>query len=444
MIGVIGPPDSTELALSVAAEEGLAASVIGRAYANVTEAPVLAAEFDRVCQVILFTGRVPYALGLGVEGLRATLQFVPHSGADLYRTLVQLLREFQGVLPRVSLDTIESAVVREAYEDLGLDPPRHLLPLEAEPGSAAIRSVADIAAFHEERFRQGDVDVCLTCLGAVYRELQSRGIPARRITHTRSVMRDALNQAQLAARLAITESTQPAAVLIQVPGLRARGTDDGGSYETQRRRLRAREEILDLAERIQGRLTDLDDETFAIYTSRGTIEDALSRLTSGHGGPLDLRRLPPETRLGVGLGATVPAAEENARRAMVMGQRHGDLHVAFADGEVIRATADHPPASYRLRETDESSIRLGRQLGLGPLALARLTRALRQVDPSAVTASELARAYGIEARSARRLITTLQRHGIATPLGRQGGARAGRPQTVYRIELERFLPSEQK
>ena len=444
MIGIIGPSDSVELALSVAQGEGLGASVVARTYDAVHEAPAMALELDQICQVILFTGRVPYALGREGDRLQATLQFVPHSGADLYRTLVRLLREFKGEMPRVSLDTIEPRIVEEAYEDLGLDVPRHVLPLEVEGDADSIRSAADITAFHVAAYRAGAVDVCLTCVGSVYRDLRVAGVPASRITHTKSVMRDALRQAHLAARLAITESTQPAAVLLNVPGLRARSVDDRGAYDVQRRRLRAREQILDFAERLQGRLADLDDETFIVYTSRGAIEGAVSRLIAGQSGPLELQRLPSDVRVGVGLGSTVPAAEDNARRALVMGERQGDLHVAFADGEVFRASIDRPPATFRLRETHEPTLRLARQLGLGPLALSRLTRALRQVNPTAVTASELARAYGIEARSARRLITTLQRAGIATRLGRQGGPRAGRPQTVYQIDLDRLILSEQE
>ena len=443
MIGVIGPSDSAELALAVARDEGLEDSVVARAYESVDEALGLARELDEICQVLLFTGRVPYALARRANTLRASLQFVPHSGADLYRTLVQLLRDLKGDLPRVSLDTIGLSTVREAYEDLGLDPPVHVLALEVEGDEGGVRSADDIIAFHLARYRAGEVDVCLTCVESVYRELRLAGVPAWRIAHTKSVVREALRQAHLAARLAITETTQPAAVLIDVSGLRAGSTDEGSVYEMQRRRLRIRETILDFAERLQGRLADLDDETFIIYTNRGTIEGAVARLMAGHGGPLELQRLPSNARVGVGLGSTVLAAEENARRALVMGERNGDLHVAFADGQVFRASRDRPSATYKLRETHEPTLRLARQLGLGPLALTRLTHALRQVDPSAVTASELARAYGIQARSARRLVASLQRAGIATQLGRQGGPGAGRPQTVYRIDLSRLIPPEQ-
>ena len=123
-------------------------------------------------------------------------------------------------------------------------------------------------------------------------------------------------------------------------------------------------------------------------------------------------RLPKGVRVGVGLGATLAAAEQNARHALTMGERDGQLHVAFHDGEILRARPDSSPTTYRLRETDPAALRVASEIGIGPLTLTRLTRALQQVDASAVTAAELARAYGIETRSARRLITALQRAGM--------------------------------
>ncbi|MEO8899304.1 MAG: hypothetical protein ABI473_11540 [Candidatus Dormibacter sp.] len=330
-------------------------------------------------------------------------------------------------------------IVREAYEDLGLGPPSDTLPLDVGDGNESIRSVDDIVEFHLSLFRAGKVEACLTCVDSVYRTLHEGQVRTWRITHAKSVYREALRQAHLRAQLAVAETTQPAVVLISVAGMKVRSSD-GGSYELQRRRLQARQEILDFAEGLQGRLADLDDDAFIVYTSRGTIEDGISRMMSGHAGPLDLLKLPSEARVGVGLGATVAAAEANARRASVMGERTGDLHVAFSDGNVFRANKDYPPTTYHLREMNEPIRRLAGELGLGPLALTRLTRALQQVDASGMTATDLSRAYGIEPRSARRLISALQRTGIAIRLGRQGGPR-GRPHTVYRIDLDRLLPA---
>jgi hypothetical protein len=439
VIGVIGPADSTRLALRVAQDEGIEHEVLVRSYASVDEASGLAADLAELCQVILFTGRVPYAHTKAAWPMAAALQYVPHSGADLYRALLHLQREHRGDLPRISLDTIEPSVVGEAYEDLGLTPPRHILPLDMGV-DGAIRPVGDITAFHLARYREGDVDVCVTCLGTVYAELAAAGVPALRIAHTRTVLRDSLRQAHLAARLAITEAMQPAAVIVRFGEPDATRAADPGSYEGQRRRLEIRMAVVGLAEGLSGRIAELDAETLIVYANRTSVEAALSRLAADASGPLGAMRRMPELRLGIGLGGTVRAAEENARRALVMSERYGDLHIGLPDGEVLLATQEDRAASYRLRETREPNLRVAEQLGLGPLAFARLMRALRQVDVSSLTATDLARASGIEPRSARRLMTSLQRAGIATRMGVQGGPGAGRPQTVYRIDVARLLP----
>ena len=432
MIGVIGPADSVRVAVEVARAEGLE-QVIGRAYDSVEEVTALARELDAVCQVLLLTGRYSYELVRRSTELRATLQFVPHGGADLYGTLVRFLRARGCQLPRISLDTIEPDIVREAFEDLELEPPEHVLSLDTELG---IRSVADITAFHRELQRSGSVDVCLTCVGSVHEQLSTEDIPSWRIVHTTSVVREALRQAHLAERVAVSEATQPAVVLVTLAYRQAGLSDDGG-YDGQRRQLRARGAILDLAERVGGRATDVDARTFLVYASRGSVESALARLIDGHDGPLSRSNLPAGVRIAVGFGASVAIAEQKARLALAMGSRDGALHVGFPDGEVLRADPGRP-ATYRLRETRDTTQRVARELGIGPLALTRLTRALRQVDPSAVTAADLALAYGIEARSARRLMTALTRAGFATRSGRQGGPRAGRPQIVYRIDMDRL------
>ena len=443
MIGIIGPADSVALAVSVARADGLQGSVIGRVYESVEGAPALARELDQVCQVLLFTGRIPHALGEREGGLRAALQYVPHSGADLYAAIVQLLRERGCRLPRLSLDTIESGIVKEAFEDMDLEPPEHVLSLETGERPGALRTAADIAAFHRERHRSGDVEVGLTCVASVSQALAADGVPVMRVRHTRSAMREALRQARLAERLAITEGSQPAVVLVQAPRDAHDPPEHAGPYESQRRHLRAREAVLDLAERLQGRVADLDAGTLIVYTSRSIIENALSLLVAGHDGPLSRHRVPSEARLGVGLGTSVAMAEENARLARTMSDRDGALYVGFPDGEVLRVGGDRRTTTYRLRETHPEALRVARELGIGPLALSRLTRALQQVDSTAVTAMDLARAYGVEPRSARRLITALQRAGIATQEGRQGGPGAGRPQTVYRIDMERLVGGQQ-
>ncbi len=427
------------LAARVAAELGIGDSLLTRAYESPDESPALAAELDAVCGVLLFTGRVPYALARQAVPLQATLDFVPHGGADLYRALVLVLRHSGGRLPTVSLDTIERSIVDETYLDLDLEPPVHVLALEADDGGPGIRSAADVTAFHLERVRRREVELCLTCLGSVRSELVRLGVPVVRIEHTRAALRDALNRASLRDRLARTEASQTAVALVDASGSRQRRPGAAGGYDLQRFELQARQRVLDLAERLQGTLTDGPDQTFLVHTTRGAVDAELARSR----GPI----LPPDPTdggrpplVGFGIGASVAGAEENARQAVALGRASGEVHVVLEDGAILRVGRDRPEPQYRLQETDGRLLARARELGLGPLTMARLATALRSVDPAAVTARDLARAYGVAPRSALRLLSNLQRAGVATVLGTRVAPRAGRPQTVFRVDVDRLLP----
>ncbi len=439
MIGIIGPDDSVGLATRVATELGLDDSILTRAYDTADEAPGLAAELDSVCNVLLFTGRAPYTLARRAGGLRAILDFVPHSGADLYRTLVLVLRDHEGRLPVVSLDTIERSTVVETYQDLGLEPPVHVLALETEDDEPGIRSASDVTTFHLERYRQREVELCLTCLGSVRLELNRLGVPVVRIEHTRAALRDALTRAALTARLARSEATQIAIALVDASGLRNRLASATTPYEAKRLELRAQRQVLDLAERLQGAVIDGTDHTFLIHTTRGAVEGEIARLR----GSLmpTLEGSPGETLLiGFGVGQTVASAEGNARQALALGRHSGEIHVVLVDGSILRVGRDRIETGYRLRETDPRLLARAREVGLGSLTLARLLAALRDLDPNALTARDLAHAYGVAPRSARRLLSSLQRAGVATTLGTQVAPRAGRPQTVFRVDVDRLLP----
>lgn len=441
MIGVIGPRDSVELAVRVAAELGLGDVVLARAYDVADEAPALARELDIGCQVILFTGRVPYVLACQSGDFRAILDYVPHGGTDLYRALVLVLREHQGRLPVVSLDTIERRTAEETYHDLGLDPPRHVLPLENDQNGSGIRAAADVTEFHARLYRTGEVELCLTCLGSVRTDLERLGIPVVRIEHTRAALREALTRTSLTARLARSEATQTAVAVVDFAEFRARGAA-GSPYAAQRSDLRVRQHVLDLAERLQGMVTEGDGYTFVIHTTKGAVEAELERASRG-GTDVLWPDQSAGVAVGFGVGDTTASAEENARRALMLHRSTRELHLALTDGSVIRVVPNHRDTVYRLRETDPRILARARDLGVGPLTLWRLVIALRQLDPNAVTARDLARSYGVAPRSALRLLTALEKAGVAAALGIHVAPRAGRPQTVYRVDLSRLLPDDQ-
>lgn len=79
------------------------------------------------------------------------------------------------------------------------------------------------------------------------------------------------------------------------------------------------------------------------------------------------------------------------------------------------------------------------QIGIGPLSFRRLSRALHQLNTSRVTATDLASAYGVTERSARRILRRLNSIGVALEVEETSGGMRGRPKTIYRIDLDRLL-----
>ncbi|WDZ82939.1 hypothetical protein [Micromonospora cathayae] len=433
MIGIIGPEDSIRLVQEVASGEQRSAELTARAYARPEQAPELARELDELCQVLLFTGRIPHAFAVAAGGLRAEIDFVPHAGIDLYRTLSRILLATGGRLPRVSVDTIEADVVRETYHDIETEPPTEILPI-ADSSGLLFSGLDEITAYHRQRYESGQVDACLTCLGTVHRDLREQGVPVWRVEHTRTSVRDALRRAWLAADVRQSRATQIAVMMIELTEPAGRGHDP---YQVERQRLRLREALLEHAERMRGRLGSIDDRTLLITTTRGTVESAIARHRAGHASLLALRGVDVAHTVGFGAGTTIAAAEDNARKALALGRGSGDTHVVFPDGEIY--SSRQSPVKQRLRETAPGVLRVSEQLRLGPLSTRRLIEALHQMDPNQVTARGLADAYGVEARSARRLLNSLRAAGFAEEVGLHVSTGAGRPQTVYRVAMQRLF-----
>lgn len=423
MIGIVGPPDSVNLAKQVAVEVGLASTILTRTYESLNQAVQLAHDLDPLCSVILFTGRAAFVRALTEGRFQSVLDYIPHNSVDLYPPLIALLRQHQGQMIRISLDTISQAAVTEVFEDLGLPPPNHLLGLDEAGLLFAAGDASNIVDFHLSAFRQGEVDCCLTCLQPVQAKLIEAEVPVIRIRHTRATVGDALRRASLASRLVRSEATRSAALWVEiVDGSAVRGGRD-----------KMREALARYADRLSGTATEVDPKSFVIHTTRDAIENGATRHGAGHTSAFDTSSLPASVIIGAGVAITVASAEEYAHRALQLARDTGEVHVLYDDGTVLRPGSLR--SNRRVRDIEASAGSLAGRLGMRGLAVTRLIDALRRVDPDAVTASQLAAAHGIKPRSARRLLQALEKTGLAHRLGHLAGPTSGRPQTAWQVDV---------
>ncbi|GAA2447473.1 hypothetical protein [Agromyces soli] len=428
MIGVIGPHDSVQLVSHVAGVHELGDQLVTRAYDHVDEAVAIARELGTLCDVILFTGRLPFQLAERAGGIAAEMSFVPYSGAELFRAIARAAIDHRGELPLASVDTIEPQIVADCFGELGLPVPPHI-PLDGERDWAA--TVDDFIAFHEGALRETPDALAFTCLSEVHAALTAKGYRAARIEHSRIGIHEALRQATMAERLNRSRASQLAVGIVKIVDYPARA----GTYERHATRLRVEQTLLSLAHKRGGRVTKADGDSFVVATNRGGVDAALVRSASGHASLLEPQIEGVRILSGFGVGDTYAEAETNAGQALRIAEGSGLATVVFADGEVRTAGAGADPLT--LRETGALT-KLSDELGIGPLSVQRLLGALRRVDTSSFSPQQLAEAYGVQPRSIRRILGRLVAAGYGTEVGIKAHAGAGRPQTLYSVEMQRL------
>jgi hypothetical protein len=402
--------------------------LIPRSYDTPKEAIGLAQELRLLCSVLLFTGRVPFVMASAAgSGARRT-DYIPHEGTDLYRAIAGLLLvpAHRGRLPRLTFDSIEAAQVSEAFRELGLEPPQHIIALHGGCDERAI-DIARIAEEHRQLFARKQVDICMTCIGSVYKLLSAAGVPAIRITHSRIVIREALVRARLSMDLSRAEASQVAACVLQTRKPRANA------------RFRSSRHVLALvgrkyAEALDGRVINQSENELVILATRGSVERSLRSDLVSRASPL-ATELQQHLKVGIGFGASASVAEDHARHAINASEPQQRLIVHLEEGTVMPVEIFQPIDTRELRERN---LRTARLLNFSPTMIRRLGTAFRELDPSSFTAAELALAYGVNPRSARRIIAMLRERNLIEECGIEKSVGAGRPQIAYRAAFDRL------
>lgn len=439
MIAVVGPEDSVALVAEVAEELGRRHELLVREYDDPREALAILQGLRGFCDVVLFTGQVPYAIArasdLSEDG--PALQYVPHSGADLYRAIAQILRETGGAFPLVSVDALSRDTVARVFRDLDLPVPTVFEVTDLD-GSLTYTSSNDWADAHGAALLTGNAQVALTCLASTHDALKQRGLQVRRITHTRVTVAEALERAFLTAELTHAKAGQVAIVLVQLCTVPTSG--HLALTPTRRRELLQAQHLLsEVADQLRAQLSQEDACRYLLTSTLGIVEEHLLQGASGRARLATLLAAGQNVRVGIGIGVSVAAALEGAEAALHATATAMPAVVLRPDGRLIDA-ADYVGSSpTRSPIRDAAAVRLAARLGVGTQSLRQLLQAIRILDTEAVTARQLAEAYGVQPRSARRLLHALAAAGYAHEVDRLQSQRTGRPPTVFAVDLSALV-----
>lgn len=440
MIGIIGPHDSVTLAQQVAVELGREAELLGLAYKHTEDAVSVARSLEASCDVLLFTGQVPYQSARLAGPWRAELQVISHSGADLYRMIALVLKERNGKFPRVSVDALEAETVRGVFRDMGLPVPEVIIPVIDGSEKFVFESVESTARTHVQAVAEGSAEAVLTCLAGTHTLLLEAGVLAWRIEHARVTIVEALQRAWLTSEVARSKGNLLAVAIVATEV-------DASLSEKQSSIARAavKSIVLAQARKLSAQVTTNDDEHYVLITTQAAVQTMISRHRDGHKSLIGLATKPVRgvaITLGIGVGQTFVTAHDAAEKATRLASSTGEPTIAHGDGTVTFVLgAENARGGITLQETSAQALDLAQRTGLGPLSLRRLAEALGRADGTKITAQNLGEYYGVMPRSARRMLTALVSAGYAREVGVRAAVGAGRPHVVYDVDVPRLRAS---
>ncbi|MBM7787010.1 hypothetical protein [Tenggerimyces flavus] len=352
----------------------------------------------------LFTGVVPHEIATAENVVDLPAEHVSYSGVTLLAALLKLLRAGAD-LRRVSIDTLQPNEVAETLDEAGL-PAETALTMVYEP---TVRS-ADVVEFHRTARQRDGATVAITCLRSAYDELRKE-MPVVRLAPAPRDIREAVEQLVLLTRSRHHSDAQVAIGFVQL------SRADNGLER-------------DLAE-LGGAIVGIDEGRYLLVTTRGPLERAtddfrvapfLEQLAERHGA----------VHVGLGLGRSAGEAAAHAARALARARVQGDV------AAILAAPHDADIVLTKDRVTEKGPVDLGRlaqRLGMSRTTLQSLRRLVDNAEEPLVTATEVAQAFSIQERSARRLLKRLERAGAAIPVGTLSEGQMGRPPVIYRLDL---------
>ena len=420
-IGVIGARELVDRIFAVAGRLDEPPRLVGAAYSTEQEGYERLADIESKIDVALFAGPLPYDLARERGELPVPATYVPVSWAALYSTLLRGMLGQMCDPTRVSVDSISSRELEEAYAEIGV-----ALSGCGSTSTGTRPRRREFYGFHEKLYRAGATSVALTTMPSVEKRLRAAGIPALRMVPTTATLRQALSTAMLLGTGSRLEESQIAIGVVELPPV---VKTDPGSYGQQELNLALHRELLQVARTMGATVLPRGDDSYLIIATVG----ALAQVTAGfrvapfldHVG----RSLGVPIDVGIGVGRTARDAEANARMAVDRARTSPTAAAAMVgpDGHVLSL----PPRLHQ--RTDDPATDAGTQPRRGPAGPVGPSLDTRTGDALVVDAERVAELLDVTARTARRTLRTLVDEGLAWPVPPARAAGAGRPRRLYRL-----------
>jgi hypothetical protein len=403
--GVVGPVDLVP-AVAEVVDGAPALRAVRLPYRQEQDAVRIVRDHTDDVDAWLFTGVIPHVIASTAQVIHLPAEHVSYTGLTLLAALFRSSRDGNDI-SRISIDTLDPAEVAETLGEAGI-PAETAVAMDYAPD---VRS-REIVAFHRGARERQQATVAITCLRSAYDVLRKE-MPVVRLAPSPRDIRSAVDALALNTRGRHGSDAQVALGLVEL---------DKPDPDLER----------DLAS-LGGAIVAVDAATYLIVTTRGLLERVTGDFQMAPFLPI-LARRHERVRIGLGLGRSAGEAAAHAARALARARAHGSVAAVLSgahDADIVLSGTAASGVGSRPRDLG----RLAQRLGMSRGTLQALRGLLEGADGNRVTATELAQAFAIQERSARRLLKRLERAGAAVPVGTVNDGQMGRPPVIYRVDV---------
>ncbi|PFA69748.1 transcriptional regulator [Bacillus sp. AFS015802] len=361
------------------------------------------------CDAVLFSGALPYFFSeQACRTLSVPVLYLEQDETALVTSLLYILHH-HGIEPdRVSIDLMDLSFIDHVQSDLHLkNPPRYVMDYkERLPHNFHINDYTD---FHRQLFQDGQTELALTSIHAVYDRLVEMHIPCMRMIDPAKSLIRAIEEAHSQSLLSKRKAATIAAARLSIQ-----------EWDGEHERLH------ELARLMKGTLQkNEDDASFTIYSNRGSIEHFLEST--------DFLEHP--ILAGFGYGPTAAEAEANAQTALSYARKIDPDGCAFILNEEKELSGPYPDKSKKqhLKNDTPEMLSLAKQLKLSPSNLSKIIQFQKSRSSRDFTAAELSDYMQITRRSAERILKKLVDNGSAKIIGEEMTYAQGRPRAIYEL-----------
>ncbi|WP_164667764.1 hypothetical protein [Virgibacillus doumboii] len=398
---------------------------------NIYDAPVFTDELRDKCDVLLYSGYIPYSISKEHISGRVPAHFIPIKGASLYRAFYKLQKNL-GYFSTISIDTLSQHEINHLnYE---LDESITSIHYDSRLSLAKTEEIID---FHESEYNLNKTDCAFTGLKIVSEALTEKGIPNQWIVPTEEDIIVTLERALLATEQRKKLESQIVFGIVYIENFDQLKRQITSEQHIQRLNLDVQTTILDFVEILEGYLTVLNGNEYMFVTTRGTFE----RVTQGYKFfPLiaDMKKQQQlRISVGIGFGLTANGAGNHARMALTQAIDYGGgkCFIVKEDRSVIGPVENEAHLTYPLNITDKELLEKMEDTSISPYYLRKIVSFLARQKIDTFTAQELASSLGVTTRSAHRILLSWLDANIVEIVGIEKLQTKGRPRQVYKMLL---------